>query len=231
MSRKKTDCVNTTRHKHGYHATRAELDAIVDIVRVSKMDESWFGEIVEAKARDGNVVHVVHDLESGSWLSLKYAVKLVYEGTMLPFDYVTIKQAIVFEKLLYKLGIVPKGYNDRNRWYARIASKHRRLILDLMASIIEADSANAQFRPMKIKRRKSGVYFLDIGDVGAFPRSVCYWFCCDKMIPFDAWCERKGKKALHFVSDGRKFCLPVEEDECKLLANPEDIVARGGDNV
>ena len=105
MSRKKTGCVEQmrkVRHMHGYHATREELDVVVAIAQKSKID-AWFGEIEEAKAMDGSVVHVVHDLERDSWLTFKYAVRLLDEGITAPEDYVSKAKANVFRRLIKKL--------------------------------------------------------------------------------------------------------------------------------
>lgn len=49
------------RQKHGFHASPREIDVLLCIVNATKMDESWFGEIREAKAQDGRTVHVVRD--------------------------------------------------------------------------------------------------------------------------------------------------------------------------
>ena len=232
MSRKKTGCVEQlrkVRHMHGYHATSEELDVVVKIAQESKIDEAWFGEIIEAKARDGKTVHVVKDMERNTFLSFKFAVKTLDEGIGSPFDYVTVKQGLVFEKLLKKLGIVPANIDTTASWTARFASTSERDMFGLMKAIIDEDSEAFRFRPLEIRDcHKKGIRFLDVGNKGDWNRSVCRWYCTTYGIPFEAWYKRFGKKLLHYVYNGREFCVSEEVDERKPVMTPVDIVAANG---
>lgn len=218
-----------TRHSNGYFATDPELNAVAMIAQGAKMDESWFGEIVEAYNRKGRRVHVVKDRERNSLLSFKYAVKTLDEGIGSPFDYMTVKQGLVFEKLLKKLGIVPANIDTTASWTARFASTSERDMFGLMKAIIDEDSEAFRFRPLEIRDcNKKEIKFLDVGNKGDWNRSVCRWYCTTYGIPFEAWYRRFGKKLLHYVYNGREFCVSEEVDECKPVMTPVDIVAANG---
>lgn len=219
--------IRKTRHAHGYKATNAELDVVVKIAQESKIDEAWFGDIVEAKARDGKIVHIVWDRERHSWISFKFAVQMLDEGINEPFDYVTVKQALVFEKLLKKLGILEPEMDAR--WTVRCASSSKHDLFEVMKHVLEEDVKEFRFRPMEIKKRRGlGIHYLDIGGKGFFDRSVCRWACTTNGVPFDAWYTRNGKTH-HYVYNGSRFCL-CKEEPVKALMMPEDIVnAKGMD--
>ena len=145
-----------TRHAHGYLATPEEIDAVVEIAQRSKIDEAWFGEVLEARARDGKKVHVVRDHERGTILSFKYAVRLLYEGIRSPFDYVSKSQGAVFENLLKKLGISSAGAGKTDSLTSRIADKSREQFRELWCvTFVEyGDSVDGKARVLGLYRSK-----------------------------------------------------------------------------
>lgn len=145
-----------TRHAHGYLATPEEIDAVVEIAQRSKIDEAWFGEILEARARDGKKVHVVRDHERGTLLSFKFAVRMLDEGITSPFDYVPQSQWAVFENLLKKLGIACAGAGKAERRTSRIADKSRERLRELwcVTFVDYGDSADGKARVLGLYRSK-----------------------------------------------------------------------------
>ena len=92
-----------------------------------------------------------------------------------------------------------------------------------MRAIIEEDSQEFRFRPMKI--RGVEVKFIDISNRGDFNRSVCRWYCIDHGIPFEAVFRRYGQETLHYVHNGRELCVSEKlDDDPKSMMKPNDIV-------
>lgn len=198
------------RHKTGHFATEDQLNALIDITAATKMDESWFGHIVIAKTQSGKEVHVVRDRERGTWLTLKYAVKLVNEGISSPRDYLDEVGAEQFESLLKDLEIVPKDIDEKTYWAARFVSNSKVQIANLMKKVLEKDLLHHRFRPMKIMRRKnSGLYYIDLGDQGEWSSSMCLWFAKDNGIAYDVHFQRYGAKDYlnHVVYNGKNVIV------------------------
>lgn len=222
------------RHKSGHIATDAQINAMVDLARATKMDEAWFGEIEEAKARNGGIVHVVKDLERGTYLTLKYAVKLLDEGVGHIRDYLDLEGAVEFERLMRKVGLITKTMEKRWFWTGRFVSKSRLVLSVLVKAILEHDLMWGRYRPMKIcKSKKSGLYYLDVGDNWDWIHSTARWFCArgdnDSKISYEVW----GYKGLvgpskfyrHGVVKGSMIFNGVYANMPNGPLSPEDIVA------
>lgn len=216
------------RHKTGHFATEDQLNALIDIAAATKMDESWFGHIVIAKTQSGKEVHVVRDRERESWLTLKYAVKLVNEGISSPRDYLDEIGAEQFESLLKNLEIVPKDIDEKTYWKARFVSDSNVKIAKIMKRVMDKDSLHFRFRPMKISRGSdSGLYYIDLGDRGDWSSSMCLWFAKNNGIAFDVYFMRYGAKDYfnHVVYNGREVLLAETADSMRRTLSLEDIVS------
>ena len=182
-----------TRHRHGIHATDEQLNAIVELSRATKMDENWFGEIREAIAGDGKKVHVVWDNYERIWLPLKFAVKLLDEGTGLERDYLDQSGVHAYHTLLVKCGVM-EPYNGKCSWRARFASKSRHKLSVMRYGIM------SERNDMKFPIRKFGdVYYIDVCGSYDWARSYCLWFSRrnDMRIPFEVVFTMDGGKTFH----------------------------------
>lgn len=222
------------RHKSGHRATDAQINAMVDLARATKMDEVWFGEIIEAKDKNGEIVHVVKDQERGTYLTLKYAVKMLDEGVSHIRDYLNLEEAVEFESLMRKVGLITKTMEKRWFWTGRFVSKSRFVLSSLVKAILDHDLMLAIYRPMKIcKSKKSGLYYLDIGDTWDWIHSTARWFCgrSDKKdkISYDIWGHRglSGVNRFyhHLKIMGVNMFTGTRAEMPSGPQSPEDIVA------
>lgn len=212
-----------TRHRHGIHATEEQLNAIVDLSRATRMDESWFGEIREAVAGDGKKVHVVWDNDERIWLSLKYAVKILDEGSAFERDYLDQSAVHAYHELLVKCGVM-EPYRGKCRWSARFASTSRHKLSVMRCGIM--NERNDMEFPI---RRFGDIYYIDVCGSYEWVRSYCLWFARrnDMKIPFEV---------VFTCDDGKTFHHVVHNGECVATAGtcnsehpwltPRDIVEK-----
>ena len=219
------------RHYGGFHATEKQIDAIVEVSRGSRMDESWFGEISEAINNKGEKVHVVKDLENGHWLSLKFAVKVMNEGISSVRDYVEDPALIdAYEKLLVELGIVDGDVEIGSSWAVRVASKSRVDLIGLMKCIENEDHFHNRLRPMRVlKQRGANAYYLDIGGAGSWSRSPCLWYCASHDVPFDVCFDGPDMVVHHVIryGNGTVFSETLK-DRMPLFMKASDIIKGKG---
>lgn len=219
------------RHKHGYHASPREIDALLCIVNATKMDEFWFGEIREAKAQDGRTVHVVRDRERKSWLSFKYAVSLVDQGICSARDYVMAEDADVYENMLRSLGIIDRSVDGESVWCARFVSERRSKLEALSHAVKDKDLRKSRFRPMMPRIVKDGdLYSLTLSAQEPWSRSMPLWFArrSDMKLAFEAQFTGLDGVVNHVVFDGEKAVLAEwsEAVSCRWgeFMSPHDIV-------
>lgn len=192
-----------TRHRHGIHATEEQLNAIVDLSRATRMDESWFGEIREAVAGDGKKVHVVWDNDERIWLSLKFAVKLLDEGTGFERDYLEKSGVHAYHGLLVKCGLM-EPYNGKCSWRARFASKIRHKLSVMRLGIM------SERNDMNFPIRKFGdVYYIDVCGSCDWVRSYCLWFARrnEMKIPYEVVATCDGGKTFRRVVHNGECCV------------------------
>lgn len=225
--------LHQVRHKTGHLATKKQIAAMVDLASATKMDESWFGNVVEAENQNGDLVHVVWDRERRDWLTLKYAVKLLDEGVGHVRDYLDLEGAVEFEWLMRKVGLITPKMEKEWFWTGRFVSKSRRELCCLMDAVMAYDSMWDRFRPMTvIRRRKSNLYFLDLGDNLDWIHSTERWFCgrddVKGKIAYEIWGYRGltgNDKYYHHLSNGKEMIVgEVRKDMPNGPRSPEDIV-------
>lgn len=228
-----------TRHKHGFHATLEQIDVLIDIVNSTAMDESWFGEIREAVSRDGNTVHVVKDMELGTWLSFRYAVSLVDQGICSARDYVTAEKADVYEAMLRQLGIVDKREDDESVWCARFVSKSKFKLGTVAKAVKEEDKRKSSFVPSKTRVRKDGdLFYLDLSRRGVWSRSQALWLArrSDMDLAFEVWFMGYDEIAHHVIYDGNYAVLAEADRKDRSIGfgkdfiSPHDIVGKNKEN-
>lgn len=219
------------RHKHGHLATDAQILAVIDLARATRMDEAWFGEIVKAKARDGNIVHVVKDCSYNKYITLKYAVKLLDEGIAHVRDYLDADGALEFESLMHKVGLVTPEMDQQWFWTGRFVSKSKAPLVTLVNAVFDNDVKLARYRPIKVLvHKKSGLYFTDLGGNWDWQHSLVKWFCSqDKYvdkIAYDVWGQNGYKdKYYNFWHCGKGNGIISLSDEMKHSpSSPEDIL-------
>lgn len=226
------------RHKSGHRATDAQINAMVDLARATRMDESWFGEIIEAKAKSGGIVHVVKDRERGTYLTLKYAVKLLDESVGHVRNYLGLEGAVEFERLMRKVGLITPKMEKKWFWTGRFVSRHKSVLVSMVKTIFEHDAMWARCRPMKVCQcKKSKLYYFDTGDNWDWMHSTARWFCgwCDVKlnISYEVWGYgglTGNNKYYHHIWNGRTNGRTVGIGEtCRELPDkplsPEEIVS------
>lgn len=216
-----------TKHKGGYKASPEELDVVVKISRLSKLDESWFGEIQEFMTANGKVVHEVLDNEEDRWLSFRFAVKLLDEGVVTIWGYgLTDDEVKAWDSLLRKLGIISRREDAASFWNLRIACMNHSSLKAAMADISEMDRRMHRSRNLHLKafRTKSRVYYLDLSDKGGWERSYERYVCYRLSIPFEVIYTDDGKSYRHVVSNGKMLTMSMPTDLWQLFLPPEDIV-------
>ena len=223
----KKDKVIRVSYKGGHLATPDQLNALVDVTRGSRMDESWFGEIVEAVNKKGEKVHVVRDLERNRWLSLKFAVGVVNGGISNVRDYTDDPVVVdAYYDLLDYLGIEDGWMSNRlSSWAARIASRSRVAITNFMIKIGNEDHHYHRFRPMDVRRQgKTNAYYLDLGSTGKWGRSLCRWLCHERGVAYDVCFWGPDRECHHIVHNGKKVIVSEMCEKMPMFMKAEDII-------
>lgn len=218
-----------TRHKGGYKASSDELDLVVKMSRITKLDESWFGEIDEFRTANGEVVHEVLDNEEGRWLSFRFAVKLMDESVGVIWGYgLTDNEIKVWDSLLRKLGIISRREDAASFWNLRMACMNRASLKAAMDDISDMDRKMHRSRNLHLKvfRTKSNVYYLDLSDKGAWQRAYERYVCYRLHIPFEVIYTYDGKRYWHVVNNGEMVTMSMSTDLWELFLPPEDIVKK-----
>lgn len=216
-----------TRHKGGYRASPEELDVVVKMSRLVKLDESWFGEIQESRTVNGKVVHEVLDNEEGRWLSFRFAVKLMDEsvGTIWGCG-LTDDEIKVWDLLLRKLGIISRRKDAASFWNLRMACRSYSAIKSAMADISDMDRRMHRSRSshFKVFRTRSRVYYLDFSGKGGWERAYERYVCYRLRVPFEVIYTDDGKNYRHVVSNGEMLTMSMPTDMWQLFLSPDDIV-------
>lgn len=226
MGRREEGVWMKVNHSGGFLATEKQIDAIVEVSRRSKMDESWFGEIAEAVNKKGEKVHVVKDLENGHWLSLKFAVKVMNEGIFSVRDYIDDPSGVdAYYSLLYDLGIEDWVEDKMSNWTARMVSRSKIDLTNLLIRIGDEDRFYHRFRPMRVKvQPKTGVYYMDIGDAGKWEHSLCLWYCSNRKLAYDACFWGPDNIVHHVLTDGKNATEASTGFDIPLFMGAEDIL-------